>query len=95
MPEFYKRVICSQFNPTQEQRDQVVKGEIVLFDGQPIKHLGGSRFLVLIPIGDRPTPVGETQWLVNNNPGIEIYNDNEFHAKFVDPLVLDIKNNQK
>lgn len=95
MPEYYKRVVCSQFNPTQEQRDKIVKGETIEFDGQPIKHLGGHRFLVLIPIGDRPTPVGETQWIVNNNPGIEIYNDNDFRAKFVDPQTIATKNNQK
>ena len=95
MPEFYKRVVASQFNPTPEERERIVKGENLLFDGQLIKHLGGSRFLVLIPIGDRPTPVGETQWLVNNNPGIEIYNDNEFRAKFVDPQQLALQNNQK
>lgn len=96
MPEFFKRVVCTEFQLTPAEKERIVKGDNILFDGQPIKHLGGGRFHVLVHIGDRLVPINETQWLVKNNPGIEIYHNAEFHAKFVareeiDPVAIKAK----
>lgn len=89
MPEYFKRVICNQFAPSPEEKAKAIKGESLFFEGQPFKHLGGGRFIVLFPTGDRLMPIAETQWLVRNNPGVEIYNNDEFHAKFVAREQLD------
>lgn len=95
MPEFYKKVVCSQFLPTDAQRAEVAKGTTILWEGQPIKGVGNPRLHILIPIADRLFPVRETDWIVRN-PEIEVYNDTDFKAKFIrydntDPVALQAK----
>lgn len=95
MPEFYKKVFCSQFKPTEEDREKVSKGVAVLWEGQAIKGAGNPRLHILLPIADRLFPVHETDWIVRN-PEVEIYHDNEFKAKFIrydniDPVALQAK----
>lgn len=95
MPEFYKRVMCSQFLPTEAQRADVAKGNTASWEGQPIKGSGNPRLHILLPIADRLFPVRETDWIVRDS-SIEIYSDNDFKAKFIrydntDPIALQAK----
>lgn len=95
MPEFYKRVVCSQFLPTDAQREQVAKGVTVLWEGQPIQGAGNPRLHILLQIADRLFPVRETDWIVRETP-IQLYSNEDFKAKFIrydgaDPVALQAK----
>jgi hypothetical protein len=94
MPEFYKRVHATQFKPSDEDKARVLKGDRVEFDGNVIKHNGGGRFHVLIPVGELLTPLQETQWLVRN-PSVEVYGDTEFKSKFIQPGAVHTEPTQK
>lgn len=91
MPEYFKRVPAVQFAPTADEKEQVVKGKQVLFEGEPIKHGANGRFHVLLKLGERLIPVYDTQWIARE-PDLHIYNDHEFHAAFVEAWDV---NNQK
>ncbi len=95
MPEFYKRVVCNQFLPSEEEKAKVIKGEQLYFEGQLIKHGGNGRCHILLPIGERLFPVYETQWIVKN-PALEVYHNHEFISKFmryenIDPIAIQAK----
>jgi hypothetical protein len=81
MPEFYRKVVATQFTLTDEQKALVLKNGIVDFETQPVRHSSG-RFHALINIGERPTPIYEGQWLVRD-PDIKIEPDHDFKAKYI------------
>lgn len=88
MPEFYKKIVATQFQLTDDEKTQVRKGEPVSFDGQPVRFIGDGRFQLLYPVGDLPVPVREGQWIVRNTR-TEIVSDHDFQATYT-PV-----NNQK
>lgn len=88
MPEYYKKVVCSQFLLTPDEKEMVDKGGAVTFEGQKVKATGGGRYHILLPLGDRLLPVHENDWIVRN-PSIEIKNDSDFKAQFIEVSSFD------
>lgn len=83
MPEYYKKVVCIQFKLSPEEKAEIEKGSIITFEGQAIKHTGGGRFHILLPIGDRLMPVHEGDWIVRH-PAIEILRDGQFRSQYIE-----------
>lgn len=82
MPEYYKKVVASQFLLTDEQKAELEKGGSVSFDGQPIKRTAPGHYHVLVPVEDQLKPMHQGDWIVRH-PEVEIKRDFEFRTQFV------------
>ena len=82
MSDYYKRVYAKQFLLTREQKDAVMKGGEVKFEGEVVRHAGTERFHVLINAGQSLLPIYESQWIVRDSGTVEIYWDMHFKSRF-------------
>lgn len=83
MALYYKQVDAVQFLLTQEQKNEMRERKPVFFEGYQVKYLHGNVYMVLIPYGESLIRLYETQWLVKEKPGWQIYSATDFNNQFI------------
>lgn len=95
MAVYLKKVDAVQFSLSDEDKERISKRETVLFEGVPVKHVGGENYVAVLQQGENLIRICVSQWLVRHSDGLfQIFWPDKFAQLFVkgsDTETLSIK----
>lgn len=84
MALYYKKVDAIQFNLTDEQKTNIHDRKPVLFEGYPVRHVGGENYLAVLQQGENLHRIYNTQWLIRHGDGAwQIISNDHFGGQFI------------
>lgn len=84
MAVYLKKVEAVQFMLSDEDKEHVSKREPVLFEGSPVKHVGGENYVAVLKQGENQIRIYVSQWLVRHPDGLlQIFWPDKFAQLFI------------